>query len=830
MKVLRFALRFLWREARGGELAVLLAALSVAVGSVTAIGFLTDRVGQAVAAQAAEVLAADIRIRATDPLDPATLVLATEAGLRSAETTRFPSVIYLGDESALATIKAVSENYPLRGRVRVTDKLLGSERPIDEIPAPGTVWPDTALLARLGGSVGDHLNVGDTRLVVTKVLTYRPDQSAGFTSLAPSLLANVADLDASALIGPGSRVSYAQLFAGSPADVGQFRGTLDEILPDTVRIEDQGEAGEQLTRAIERASRFLALASLVSLLLAAVAVAMSARRYAERRLDSAALMKSLGATQGFVLSVNAIQLFVVALLASVIGSALGFAAERALVWILADLIQADLPQPSLQPVLLGFGTATILLLGFALPALLRLRATPPLRVLRHDLEPPPIGLWLGYGASLLALSLMVYWSVRDLSLVVIVMGGTALTAVALYLAGRALIAGLSRFRGRVGVSWRYGLANVARRGSMSAVQVVAFGLGLMVLLFLTLVRNDLMAGWRSTIAEGAPNQFLINIQPAEVASVRELFTEEEIPVTEFVPLVRARLIRINDVDVRELDFPTDRGPGFVRREANLSFTETLSGSNEIVAGEWWPAGYAGAPLVSVDEEVATDLGLKLGDVLTFNVAGVELNAPIESLRSIEWDSFQPNFFMVLSPGALDDYPKTFISSLYVAPEKRASLLRLVRKHPSISVIDLGAVIAQIRSVIDRASGAVQAVFLFTLAAGLVVLFAAVQATLDERRYESALLRTFGATTGTVFAGIAAEFLALGSAAGIFAALGATLLGWVVASSLFDLPYTADPALWVAGIVAGTTLVGASGLLAARSAVNSPPVKTLRHTG
>lgn len=827
MKTIAFAFTALRREARSGELIVLAAALTIAVTSLTAIGFLTDRIAQAVSLQAAEVLAADIRLRSAQPMDEAPLAAARQLGLATAETLTFPSVVFAGESSALATIKAVGPGYPLRGRVRVADEVFGAERVADGLPRSGTVWADAALLARIGARVGDRLEVGSSTLTVAAVLTYRPDQTPGFAGLAPSLLMNLAEVPATGLVQTGSRVSHAQLYAGDREQIRRFVTEWQDRLPETVRLEDRGDAGEELNAAVDRAGRFLALASLVSLLLSAVAVAMSARRYAERRLDTAALMKSLGASQSFIFRVSLLQLVMIGLLAGLAGAGIGFVAESGLSRLLSGLIGGDLPPPSLTPVMLGLGTSLILLLGFALPSLMRLKSTPPLRVLRRDLSPPPPGAWLTTAMALAALSAMVYWAVRDAALLVLVLGGTAVIAAVLYVAGRLLVLALSRLRGRVGVAWRYGLANVARRGSDSAVQVVAFGLGLMVLLLLTLVRNDLLAGWRATLDETAPNHFLINIQPEDRDSVKEILTGAGVAAPEFVPLVRARLTAIDGTPIGDIRFEDERGRGMAEREQNLSFAAELSASNRVVAGEWWPRDYDGPPLVSMEADAAEELGVGLGDELAYLVAGEPLTAAVASIREVQWDSFEPNFFMVLSPGALEGYAKTYISSFFLEPDRKGALLDLVRQHPSISVIDIQALIAQVRGVIDKAALAVQYVFLFTLLAGLVVLFAAVQSTLDERRYESALLRTFGAKRRTVTAGLASEFLALGLLAGIFAAAGATALGLLAARRLFDLDYTLDPVLWLVGMLAGMLLVGVSGTLAARGAVNAPPVNTLR---
>lgn len=806
---------------------MLLAAVGLAVGALTAVGFLTDRIGKAVARQANEVLAADLRLRSQEPVPAEWGDLAKEYGLETAETMSFPSVVFAGDASALATIKVVSDGYPLRGTVRVSDQLFGEQRDVDEIPRVGTVWADGALLARVGADIGDRLVVGELELQVSAVLTYRPDQSIGFSSLAPSLLMNDNDISRSGLIGEGSRVSYALLVAGEESAVSGFNDAIEDKLPESVRIRSQEESSERAYNAADRAQRFLSLTAVISLLLSAVAVAMSARRFAHRRMDTVALMKSLGATQGFVIGVALIQLIFLGILGVVIGSVAGFAAEELLSLILADLIASDLPEPGLRPVMLASGSAMILLLGFALPALIQLRNTPPLRVLRHDAVPPAPSRLLVAGLSLVAVAALLYRSVGDPRMLLILIAGILVISGALYLVGRALVALIGRFRSGVGVAWRYGLANVARRGRGSAVQVVAFGLGLTVLLLLTLVRTDLLEGWRQTLDEDAPNHFLINIQPHEVESLGAFFEDNDIAVPTFTPLVRARMTAINGESVKERDYPNDDGRWLANREANLSWTAEMSASNELLDGEWWPLGYDGPPQVSIEEESAVNAGLAIGDRLNFFVAGREIEAEIASIRKVNWDSFQPNFFIVLSPGALDGMPTTYISSMKLEDEQRAMLVDLVRRYPSISVIDLDAILQQVRGIIEKASLAVQAVFVFTLAAGIVVLFAAVQSTIDERRFESAMLRALGARRRTVFFGVMAEFAALGLAAGVLASAGASILAAVVAVQLFQLPYEFNPLVWVVGLAAGVFLVCVSGFFAARGAVNSAPADVLR---
>lgn len=828
MKAALYALRSFGREVRSGEVVILLAAVALAVAALTAVGFLTDRIGKAVARQANEVLAADLRLRSPDPIPDEWRESALDFGLATAETQTFPSVVFAGDESSLATVKGVSDTYPLRGRVRIADRLFGEQREVDTIPPPGDVWADAALMARLGVSVGDRVSVGEADLTVDAVLTYRPDQSIGFASLAPSVVVNIADMPRTGLINEGSRVSYALLVAADDVSVvDEFYDAVEEDLPESVRVRNREDSSERAGNAADRAQRFLSLTAVISVLLSAVAIAMSARRFAQRRMDTVALMKALGASQKFIVTAASVQLVLLGLTGVAFGSAVGFGVEYAVTGMLADLFASDLPDPGLAPVWLGTGAALILLAGFALPSIIQLRNTPPLRVLRRDAMPPPPSRLFVAGSSLLAVSVLLYQMIGDGLMLLIVLGGMLAVSAALYVMGRGLVSLMGRSRSGVGIAWRYGLANVSRRGRDSAVQVVAFGLGLTVLLLLTFVRTDLLDGWQRTLDEDAPNNFLINIQPQERASIAAIFQSAGIAAPEFVPLVRARMSTINGEDVKEREYPMEDGRWMANREANLTWAESMSESNDLVAGEWWAPDYDGPPLVSVEEEAAMELGVGLGDKLVFLIAGREVELTIASLRHINWDSFQPNFFMVLSPGAIEGLPATFVASLKIDSTRKDVLLNLVRQHPTVSVIDLETILNQVKGIIDKASLAVQAVFVFTLAAGIAVLFAAVQSTIDERRFESAMLRALGVRRRTVLSGVLTEFAAIGLAAGLLAAAGASILAAVIAVQLFDLDYNFSAPLWGAGLFGGTLLVCLSGFAAARGAINAPPVNVLR---
>jgi putative ABC transport system permease protein len=827
MRAFRFAFLALSRDWRSGELAVLVTALLVAVTALTGVGFFTDRIGQGVDQRAAEVLAADLRLRSPEPIAADYESLAAERGIATARTVTFPSVVFFGADSALAAIRAAGPGYPLRGRIKISDAPFSPARETDTLPGRGEAWLDSRLLARLGARVGDRVNVGAASFAVTRVLDYRPDQGSAFVDLAPSILLPLADLDATRLLGAGSRATYALLFAGKPADIRAFRPVLEERKTKGERLVGVAEESPQVQSSSRRAGRFLNLSAMVTVLLAAVAVAMAARRYTRRHLDNVALMKCMGAPQRLVLQVTVIELVLVALVAALAGSLLGYGAQELLTRVLGDLVRADLPPPTLAPALLGGATALAILVGFALPPMLQLKRVPPARVLRRNLEPPHIRHSMSIGLAVAALTGVLYWLVRDARLVGYVAAGIATTLAVLYGAGFLLVRLAGRLRGAVGVAWRYGVANLARRGRESVVQVVAFGLGLMVLLLLAVVRNDLLRDWRASLPADTPNFFMINIPAADAQDFVAFVEGHGLPKPRLFPMIRSRMTAINGRPIEEIVLKTDRGREWADREQNLSWAEAPQVDNRIVAGRWWNAGDRGRHYVSVATEYQEDLGLELGDRLAFDVAGETVEAEVLSFREVEWDTFRPNFFLVFSPGTLDGLAGTWLTSMRLDTGQRSMLVDLVRRFPSVSVFDIDAILAQVRDVIDRASLAVQYVFLFTLAAGVTVLLAAIQATRDERRYESAMLRTLGARRRVVLAGVASEFTALGMLAGVLAAIGATLAGWLLARQVFDLKYAIDPWVWAIGLAAGAIIVGGAGTLAARGVVNHPPITTLR---
>jgi len=828
MKALRLALRLLAREWRSGELGVLLLALIVAVAALTGVGFLVSRIGAAVALQASAVLAADIRLSSPQPLRDEYFGEAAQRGLRSARSTRLLSVVFNGDASQLTNLVAVTSGYPLRGRVLLAAEPFTPGTTASGIPAPGEVWPDSKLLAAVGGSVGTELSIGAANFRVSRVLISRPDQSGTFAELAPTLIMNAADLPATRLIQPGSRVSYGGLFAGERARIEVFKSWLLAHKRPAERLRDITDASPQVRDAVERAGRFLSLASLVSVLLCAIAVAMAARRYVYRHLDTVALLKTLGASRAFTLSLSVLQLLLLALLAAAVGAAIGFLAQEWLLRTVRGLLTvSEVPPPSLMPLAIGFVTAVAVLAGFALPALLQLVRVPALRVLRRDVGPPPPLVLLAFGPAVAVVLLLIYWVEPSGRMFLYLSAGLAAFVVVLTLAGLLLVALAGRLRGRVGVAWRFGVANLSRRRAESVVQLVAFGTGIMVLLLLAILRSDINGDWRRSLPPNLPNYFFINIPPHSREEFSRFLEAQGARTTRMLPMIRGRLTAINGHPAEDARAGRAGEESFATREQNLTWAAGLGPDNRVIAGHWWGAADFGQPLVSLASEFQESLGVRVGDHLTFDIAGETREVTVASIRKVKWDSFQPNFFIVFAPGVLDGVAGTYMTSAYFTPGSARSLATLAHRFPSVSIFDIEELLAQVRAVLDKAALAVQSVFVFTLFAGLTVLLAAVQSSRDERRYESAMLRTLGASRGTVVQGVLAEFATLGSLSGLLAASGASLAAYFLTTHWLELHYTFELLPWGEGVLGGALLVAAGGWLATRSVVNQPPLTTLR---
>jgi putative ABC transport system permease protein len=825
---LRFALRGLRRDWRAGELRVLLLALVVSVAAVTAVAFFTDRVYRGMTDQAGELLAADLVVVSPGPIPDDWLREARHRALGVALTLEFPSVVVAGERLQLAEVKAVGTGYPLRGALRTSQDPFAPDRPAAPPPPPGQAWAEPRLLAALGTQIGGRISAGRLELQVVQVLRFEPDRGGDLFSLGPRLLMNLDDIPATALVQAGSRVRHRLLLAGPADSLAAYRAWITPRLGASQQVQDVRDSRPELRTALERAQRFLGLAAMVSVLLAGAAVAVAARRYALRHLDSAALMRCLGADQGFVGRVYLVQVFALALAAGALGSALGHVAQAGLAGLLSGLLGGTLPPPSLAPWATGMAVSLVTLVGFGLPPLMRLREVPPARVLRRELAPLPARARMVYGSALAALAGLVAWQAQDLRLAGYVVAGALAGTAVLVGGGLLLVRALGPMRRRSGAGWRLGMAGLARRSGSSTLQVAAFGTGITVLLLLGLVRADLLESWQRSLPADSPNYFLINIQPDEVPALRAFLAEQGLGDGDPYPMVRGRLSAIGGRPVAAGDYEDPRAQRLVEREFNLSWATRPQADNRIVAGRWWQAG--ARQELSVEQGLAETLGIRLGDELQFLVAGQAVQARVTSLRSVEWDSFRPNFFVLGPPDLLQGFPATYITSLFLAPGHEARLAELIHRHPSVTVLDVSALLGKVRALMDQAALAVQYVFLFTLLAGVTVLLAAVQSTLDERRFEAAVARTLGARRSQLLGALVAEFAALGALAGLLASGISSVVGLVLAQQVFQMDY--HPSVWTAvvGIVGGALGVGAAGLLGTRRVLADPPLQTLRAGG
>jgi putative ABC transport system permease protein len=829
MTAWRITLRLLRRDWRSGELSLLAAAVVLTVAAITAVGFFTDRVEGAMARQGGELIAADLVIQASSPPAGELVEEAAALGLATARTLEFPSVAARGERTQLVEVKAADPAYPLRGQLRTRTDAEAPVEPATTGPTPGNAWVEPRLLYLLAAAPGDRLRLGESEFVIERLLDYEPDRADGPFAVAPRVLIGTADVPATGLVTPMSRVHYRLLVAGDEAAIAEFRAWAATRLPANAEFLDAREARPEFEGSIARASSFLHLAALATLLVAGAAIALASRRMVERQTDAVAVMRCLGAPRHLLTRIFVLRLIAFGLAAGLLGSLLGFLAQFGLAALLAGLFTADLPPPSVRPIAVGVGTGLVALLGFALPPLLQLARVPPLRVLRRDLGAPRLSAALALGAAAAALALLVFWQADDPQLAWKLLAGVAATVVTLALLvalAVRLARGLShRARG----VWRLGLAGLTRRPSAALFQITGFGLGILALLLLAVVRVDLMSAWEQSLPEGAPNRFLVNIQPDEVAALRGFLAEHEIADSGLFPMIRGRLTAIAGRPVDPDAYPDERARRLATREFNLSHAERPQADNRIVAGDWWADAEA-PPQFSVERGIAETLGIALGDELTFWVSGREVSAPVTSLREVRWDSFNVNFFVIATPSLLGDEAATYITSLYLPPERESLLPELVRAFPSVTLIDVVAILDQVRRVIERGAWAVEYVFLFTLAAGLLVMYAGIQASVAERRAEHGVLRTLGAGRAQLLASLAVEFTLAGLLAGAIAALAAEATGFVLARQVFDLEFAPNPWLWLGGALGSALAIGLAGTLAAYPFLVRPPLPALREDG
>ncbi|MFI8556754.1 ABC transporter permease [Pseudomonas putida] len=821
------ALRQLLRDIRASEVRVLFFALLVAVAASTAIGYFGARLNGAMQLRASEFLGADLVLQGTSPARDRQISEGLALGLTHAQVVEFTSVVGADAGIQLSSIKATDSAYPLRGQVRSAAAPYGEETPGGG-PATGEAWVEPRLLAALGLKIGDSIEVGTKTLRMSRVLTYEPDRANNFYSLTPRVMINLADLKATGVIQPGSRVTYRDLWRGEAEALAQYRQTVEKDLAANQRLRDTRDGNRQIGGALGKAERYLNMASLVAVLLAGVAVALSANRYAARRLDASALLRCLGLSRRETLGLYGVQLALLGTAAALSGALLGWLAQLGLFRLLHGLLPSVVPPGGLLPALAGIATGLVALAGFALPPLAALGKVPPLRVLRRDLLPVPPSSWLVYGAALFALGLIMWRLSLDLLLTFALLGGGLVAALLL---GSLLLLGLRSLRRLLTgapLAWRLGLGQLLRHPTAAAGQALAFGLILLAMALVALLRAELLDTWQAQLPKDAPNYFALNILPDDRAPFAQHLRKVNAASAPLYPVTPGRLIQINDHPVQQIVSKDSAGERAVQRDLSLTWAAELPAGNSLTAGSWWQAAPTTpqVPGVSVEAELASSLKLQLGDLLTFDIGGEQHQARVTSLRSVHWDSFQPNFYMIFQPGTLQGLPTTYLTSFYLAPGHDLDVVALSRAFPAVTILQVDALLDQLRSILAQVTLAVEYVLLFVLAAGLAVLFAGLQATLDERIRQGALLRALGAARPLLVKARRIEFGLLGAASGFLAALGCELITLVLYRHAFDLAWSPHPWLLVLP-VAGALLVGGAGVLGTRRALNASPLTVLR---
>lgn len=849
-----FGLRLLWRDWRGGELGILSASIVIAVTIVTAISLFSNRLQQSIVAESSFFLAADKVLQTQGPIDDSWLLEAEQKGLRRAQVLNFQSMVMAGSKDSagefiprqmqFASIKAASDSYPLLGELDVSNQAFGSTEKIASGPKAGNVWLDSRLVPLLDIELGDTIQIGEASLIASKVVVNEPDKAGGFSAFGPRVLMNLADITATEIVQPGSRVEYRYLFAGSAEQLEDYGSWLSEQMQPGQRWLGLKDIQPQISKSIERAEQFLLLAGALGVGLAGIAIALAARRYSERHYDYVAMMKSLGATSRRIMSIYINNLLLLAALATAAGCLLGWLIQEGFILILVDLFNiSTIPEISARPFLIGAITALVCLLAFAVPPLLVLQGISPLRVIRRDIGTNGVSNAVSVGVGVAGIGLLMFWYSGSLKLTAAVLSGVALTFLIVGTLAWYLLRGGSLVGMQAGSVWRLALASLRRRGLQNAVQSVIFSLSIMLLLMLALVRSSLIEEWQVQLPEGTPNHFLVNVAEHEVDAVEDILASNDLVKEHIYPMVRGRLIEVNRVSARErlkevralsadkkTEEPTSENRSSDQTEldrgTNLSWSEELPVGNVLAHGQWWEPGSQKAEL-SIEMSIAERYGISVGDEVSFQIGSEKLTVVTTSIRQLDWDSMRPNFYMMFPPGLLKQYPATYITSFYLPVEEKMFLNRFLRKFPTITVIEMDSMIKQIRSIINQVSRAIELVLGLIIISGLLVLVASVQASLDSRYQESAILRTLGASRKLVLGSLVIEFSALGLLAGFLAAVSAELSVLGLQEYLLDMEFVIHPWVWLAGPVIGAILIGTAGYVTCRKVINTSPVDVLR---
>ena len=825
MKPFGLAVRLLWRDSRAGELTILFLALLIAVTSSTAIALFSDRLERTMTDQTAEFLAADMVISSHATIPESWLEKAKQLNLAQAQTAEFSSVLIEHDELLLAGIKAVSEKYPLRGLLKTTTSDYSAETIEHQGPKPGFAWVEKRVLSALKLNIGDPITVGEKKLAISKIVTYEPDKQGDIYSLSPRVIINKQDLQETGVIQPGSHVHYFFQFSGESSQLAEFKRWVRPQLNLAQRIMDIHEDRPELGSALNRAERYLGLSSIVVIIISGVAIAMATRRYTERHLDATAILRCLGCKQSEVLWLFISQFLVLGLLTSALGCVLGWFAQEMLFKLLRNLLPQTVANPGWLAAFFGLMTGMTILIGFALPPLLRLKRVSPARVLRRDLEPLPTSAWLVYGLAFGIVGVLIWRYTEDLNMTVTIFCTGLVLLLVLGLLVYLILMLARRSLPGMNLNWRFGLQGLLRNSRATVSQILAFSITLVAMSLSFTVRTDLIENWHKQLPEHAANHFALNIFPEQLPALQQDFKEQGIEGSQFYPVIRGRLTEINRVPVQKIVSKDSQGESATHRELSLTWTQNLPEENKIIAGTWWAPEQKG--LVSVEQKLAESLSIGLGDQLLFVVGGQQLTATVSSIRALRWDTMKPNFYMIFSPGTLESFPGTFLTSFYLPDSKKTYLNQLVRQYPAMTILEVDLILKQFKTILTQLTEAINYLLYFALLAGFTVLFSAIYSTLDNRIYESALLRTFGANRSLLRLTHIIEFTLLGLVSGILAATISEGLLYALYSKVLHINYRPTYYLWISLPLIGAFTVGLAGCWGVRHVASSPPLQVLR---
>ena len=830
----KLGLRLLWREMKSGQLRIISFALILAVTVATIISVFSSRMEAGMLAKSTELLGADLRLRSSQEIPPFYEEKAKEFDLRTANTAEFPSVVLAGEDMALAAVKVVSQAYPLKGSLFVSQSAFTSGTEVFKGPPPGEVWVESRLLALLDAELGAKVEVGKSEFIITQIIQQESDRGGNFYSLSPRLMMNMQDLAASELIQTGSRVTWRLLVANQAKAstdneannaLGQYIEWLEPRLSTTQSLESLSDSNLALAASLDKASQYLSLAAILAILLAGIAIAMSAKDYAKSHFDSAALIRTLGATQRQILIVFVSQLLFLATIASLIGLLLGGLLQEQLAKLISVLFINELPAPQWSAWAIASVTAPVTLLGFAAPELMRLSKVSPLRILRRDLEPLSLGIYSVYSIAALTIFGLCVWFTQDIKLSLIVIVGGAICIGIMLIILRALIKFLFRIipTSKWTVYRRFSWNRVMRNDRTTSTQVMAFALIGMVMIIISVVRSDLLADWQRSLPADAPNFFAMNIQSFEAEDYKSFLEDKDIIHKPLFPMVPGRLTHINDAAVK--DDPERREDPALQRDLALTWSEELPEGNKILEGEWFNQDSSAA--VSVESRVGKRLGINIGDSLRFEVAGNSFEVRVNSIRSVDWGTLTPNFYMILSQAALEQLPVNYLTSFYIDESKAEHLTSLIRAFPTVTLLDMNMVFTQIQTLLSQVTLAVEYLLALVLFGGVLVLAAAIVTTLDDRLKQSAMLRTLGALKSDLRSVQWSEFALLGLLSAFIALAGAELICYLLYSHLLDLEYRFQSTLWILVPLMSTLLITLLGAFSTRKVASMPPMSIFR---